>query len=110
LTGTFTLFAGVSPAGTGTVPAGVRGHVVGVNVLGFTGTFQADLPTRGYVGEFDANCNEFECETPIRCGRHYVVRLAAGGDRLPLRPLQQLRHPGRHVLVYRLFAMKRPLT
>ena len=73
LTGTFTLFGGESPAGTGTVPAGLRGHVVGVNVLQFTGTFQPELPTRGYVGEFDANCNQFECETPIRFGRQYVV-------------------------------------
>jgi hypothetical protein len=73
LTGTFTLFGGESPAGTGTVPAGLRGHVVGVNVLEFTGTFQPQLPARGYVGEFDANCDRFECETPIRFGRLYVV-------------------------------------
>ena len=72
LTGTFTLFGGESPAGTGTVPEGLRGHVVGVNVLEFTGTFKPELPTRGYVGEFDANCNQFECETPIRFGRQYV--------------------------------------
>ena len=51
----------------------LRGHVVGVNVLQFTGTFQPQLATRGYVGEFDANCNQFDCETPIRFGRHYVV-------------------------------------
>lgn len=73
LTGTFTLFGGESPAGTGTVPAGLRGHVVGVNVLEFTGTFQPLLPTRGYVGEFDANCNQVDCATPIRFGRQYVV-------------------------------------
>lgn len=72
LTGTFTLFGGASPAGTGTVPSGLRGHVVGVNVLQFTGTFNPLLPTRGYVGEFDANCNQFDCETPIRFGRQYV--------------------------------------
>ena len=72
LTGTFTLFGGESPAGTGTVPEGLRGHFVGVNVLEFTGTFDPQLPTRGYVGEFDANCNQFECETPIRFGRLYV--------------------------------------
>ena len=72
LTGTFTLFAGDSPAGTGTVPEGLRGAVVGVNVLEFTGTFDPQLPTRGYVGEFDANCDQFDCETPIRFGRQYV--------------------------------------
>lgn len=73
LTGRFTVFGGESPAGTGSVPAGLRGHVEGVNVLEFTGTFHPMLPTRGYVGEFDANCNQFECETPIRFGRQYVV-------------------------------------
>jgi hypothetical protein len=72
LTGTFTLFGGESPAGTGTVPEGLRGHIVGVNVLEFTGTFNPQLPTRGYVGEFDANCDELDCETPIRFGRYYV--------------------------------------
>lgn len=72
LTGTFTLYGGVSPTGTGTVPEGLRGVVVGVNVLEFTGTFAPLLPTRGYVGAFDANCNQFECETPIRFGRQYV--------------------------------------
>ncbi len=72
LTGRFTLFGGESPRGTGTVPAGLRGALTGVNVLRFTGTFEPQLPTRGYVGEFDANCNQFECETPIRFGRQYV--------------------------------------
>ncbi len=70
--GSFTTFAGPSPAGTGTVPEGLRGHVVGENVLLFTGEFVPTLPTRGYVGEFDANCDRFECETPIRFGRQYV--------------------------------------
>ncbi|HEX2047639.1 MAG TPA: hypothetical protein VHF27_07740 [Acidimicrobiales bacterium] len=70
--GTFTTFAGPSPAGTGTVPEGLRGHVVGENVLLFTGEFVPTLPTRGYVGEFDANCDQFECETPIRFGRQYL--------------------------------------
>ena len=73
LTGTITFFGGESPNGTGTVPAGLRGHIVGVNVLEFTGTFQPQLPTRGYVGEFDAKCNQFDCESPIRFGRQYVV-------------------------------------
>ncbi|MFP5317306.1 MAG: hypothetical protein ACLGI2_03315 [Acidimicrobiia bacterium] len=70
--GPFTTFAGPSPAGTGTVPAGLQGYMVGENVLLFTGEFAPTLPTRGFVGEFDANCNQLECETPIRFGRHYV--------------------------------------
>ena len=73
VTGTFTTFAGPSPNGTGTVPEGLRGHVVGENVLLFTGEFDPELPTRGYVGEFDSNCDQFECATPIRFGRHYVL-------------------------------------
>ena len=72
VTGTITTFAGPSPNGTGTVPAGLRGHMVGEIILLFTGEFVPTLPTRGYVGEFDANCNQFECETPIRFGRQYV--------------------------------------
>lgn len=70
--GPFTTFAGPSPAGTGTVPAGLQGQMLGEIVLLFTGEFVPTLPTRGYVGEFDANCNQFECETPIRFGRQYV--------------------------------------
>ena len=70
--GTFTTFAGPSPAGTGTVPAGVTGTVVGSNVLRFTGEFAPLLPTRGFVGSFDARCDQFECETPIQFGRNYV--------------------------------------
>ena len=72
LTGTMTFFGGESPTGTGTVPEGFRAHVVGVNVLEFTGEFTPLLPARGYVGEFDANCDQFDCETPIRFGRQYV--------------------------------------
>ena len=70
--GTFTTFAGPSPAGTGTVPAGLTGTVVGTNVLRFTGEFVPLLPTRGFVGSFDARCDQFECETPIQFGRNYV--------------------------------------
>jgi hypothetical protein len=70
--GTFTTFAGPSPAGTGTVPAGITGYLVGTNVLRFTGDFAPKLPTRGFVGSFDARCDQFECETPIQFGRNYV--------------------------------------
>jgi hypothetical protein len=72
VTGTFTTFAGPSPAGTGTVPAGLTGRVVGTNVLRFTGTFAPKLPTSGYVGSFDAQCDQFDCLTPIQFGRNYI--------------------------------------
>ena len=72
LAGTFTTFAGPSPAGTGTVPAGLTGQIVGTNVLRFTGTFAPKLPTRGYVGSFDAQCDQFDCLTPIQFGRNYI--------------------------------------
>ena len=70
--GPFTTYGGPSPGGTGTVPAGLRGYVAGTNVLRFTGTFAPILPTRGFVGFFDAGCNQFECATPIQFGRNYV--------------------------------------
>ena len=70
--GTFTTFAGPSPAGTGTVPAGLAGYVAGTNVLRFTGQFAPKLPTQGFVGSFDARCDRFDCETPIQFGRNYV--------------------------------------
>ena len=73
MTGTVTFFGGESPTGIGTVPGGLRAHMFGVNVLQFTGAFRPELPTRGYVGEFDANCDQFECDTPIRLARQYVV-------------------------------------
>jgi hypothetical protein len=72
LVGTFTTFAGPSPAGTGTVPSGHTGRFVVQSVLRFEGTFEPILPTRGFVGTFDANCDQFECETPIQFGRKYL--------------------------------------
>jgi hypothetical protein len=71
--GTFTTFAGPSPAGTGTVPAGVTGWVYGTNVLRFTGEFAPELPTTGFVGTFDAQCDQFDCLTPIQFGRKYIA-------------------------------------
>jgi hypothetical protein len=71
--GTFTTFAGPSPAGTGTVPAGLTGRAAGRTVVIFHGaTYRPMLPTRGYVGSFDANCDQFECATPIQFGRNYL--------------------------------------
>ena len=71
-TGTFTTFAGPSPAGTGTVPAGHTGYFAGESVLRFVGTFAPKLPTRGFVGSFDARCDQFDCATPIQFGRFYI--------------------------------------
>ncbi|HEX2275371.1 MAG TPA: hypothetical protein VHG90_16015 [Acidimicrobiales bacterium] len=71
--GTFTTFAGPSPAGTGTVPAGLRGRMAGQTVVIFEGaSYRPLLPTRGYVGSFDANCDQFQCATPIQFGRRYL--------------------------------------
>lgn len=70
--GTFTTFAGPSPAGTGTVPAGFTGRFAGQMSLHFVGSFAPKLPTRGFVGSFDARCDQLDCETPIQFGRNYV--------------------------------------
>ena len=72
LVGTFTTFAGPSPAGTGTVPAGHTGRFVIHSTLRFEGSFAPSLPTRGFVGTFDAQCDQFECEDPIQFGRNYL--------------------------------------
>ncbi len=72
LVGTFTTFAGLSPAGTGTVPAGHTGRFAIRTSLRFEGSFAPILPTRGFVGTFDAQCDQFECENPIRFGRNYL--------------------------------------
>ncbi len=71
--GTFTTFAGPSPAGTGTVPAGLTGRLAGQTAVIFEGaSYRPLLPTRGYVGSFDANCDQFACATPIQFGRNYL--------------------------------------
>ena len=72
ISGTFTTFAGPSPNGTGTVPAGHTGRFSGKNHLRFVGTFAPSLPTRGFVGSFDARCGQVDCETPIQFGRFYL--------------------------------------
>jgi hypothetical protein len=72
LVGTFTTFAGPSPAGTGTVPAGHTGRFAIQSSLRFQGSFAPSLPTRGFVGTFDAGCDQFECESPIQFGRKYL--------------------------------------
>ena len=72
LVGTFTTFAGPSPAGTGMVPAGHIGRFAIRTSLRFEGSFAPILPTRGFVGTFDAKCDQFACESPIRFGRNYL--------------------------------------
>lgn len=71
--GSFTAFAGPSPAGTGTVPPGHRGHFAGKAERHYVGrTFTPTLPTRGFVGTFDAQCDQFDCQNPTRFGRNYL--------------------------------------
>ena len=56
--GTFTSFEGVSPGGTGTVRAGVTGRWYGELVIVIQGTFAPNLPTNGFVGDFDLQCQQ----------------------------------------------------
>jgi len=56
--GTFTTFAGLSPEGTGTVPAGVTGTFDGTLYLRIYGTFAPTVPTTGFIGNFDAQCGQ----------------------------------------------------
>ena len=69
--GTFTTFGGPSPAGTGTVPAGHRGRFAGTSTVRFGGTFAPTLPTRGFVGTFDRQCDQYQCQSP-RIGFYYL--------------------------------------
>jgi hypothetical protein len=55
--GTSTTFAGVSPEGTGIVRAGVTASFVGDVTYRIYGTFAPTLPTRGFIGNFDAECD-----------------------------------------------------
>jgi hypothetical protein len=56
--GTFTTFAGVSPEGTGTVRGGVTGRWNGEIVAVIHGTFAPTVTTRGFVGDFDGQCQQ----------------------------------------------------
>ena len=56
--GTFTTFAGVSPEGTGTVSGGVTGQWNGEIVAVIHGTFAPRVATRGFVGDFDGQCQQ----------------------------------------------------
>ena len=56
--GTFSTFEGVSPEGTGTVPAGVTGTFEATTYLKIHGTFSPTVPTAGFIGTFDAKCDQ----------------------------------------------------
>ena len=56
--GTFTTFAGLSPEGTGTVPAGVTGSFGGTAYFRDYGKFAPTVPTTGFLGNFDAQCQQ----------------------------------------------------
>jgi hypothetical protein len=58
-TGTWTSFAGASPAGSGTISGGLTGTLHGVRYLRVMGTFDPAYPTTGYIGEFEALCDQF---------------------------------------------------
>jgi hypothetical protein len=61
--GTFVTFAGTSPSGASTVPAGVKGSIEGgYNTTFFNGTFAPTYPTHGDLGTFDLECDmAFNC-------------------------------------------------
>jgi hypothetical protein len=56
--GTFTTFAGLSPEGTGTVRAGVTGSFDGTTYFRIYGKFAPTVPTTGFLGNFDAQCQQ----------------------------------------------------
>jgi len=60
--GKFVTRAGVSPAGSNTVSAGIKGTFSGGYLATFTGTFAPTLKTKGNLGIYDYNCNgAFNC-------------------------------------------------
>ena len=76
--GTFTTFAGVSPEGTGTVPGGVTGRWNGEIVAVIHGTFAPTAPTRGFVGDFDRQCQQDgTCLLPEFTARSYISNITS---------------------------------
>jgi hypothetical protein len=64
--GSFTSFAGLSPEGTGTVRGGVTGSFDGTTYLRVYGKFAPTVPTTGFLGNFDAQCQQDgTCAQPI---------------------------------------------
>ena len=53
---TWISYAGISPAGTGTISAGVTGTAHGSKYLRVNGPFTPNYPTSGNIGHFDAQC------------------------------------------------------
>ncbi len=53
---TWVSYAGISPAGTGTISAGVTGTAHGTVYLRVSGPFTPVYPTSGNIGHFDAQC------------------------------------------------------
>jgi len=56
--GTSTTFAGLSPEGTGTVRAGVVASADGTFYERIYGTFAPTVPTTGFIGNFDPQCQQ----------------------------------------------------
>lgn len=56
--GTFTTFAGVSPEGTGTVSGSLTGRWYGEIVAVIHGSFAPKVATKGFVGDFDGQCQQ----------------------------------------------------
>jgi hypothetical protein len=77
-TGTFTTFEGVSPEGTGTVSGGVTGRWYGEIVVVIDGTFAPKVATRGFVGDFDLQCQQDgTCLGPAFNARSYFSSIAS---------------------------------
>jgi hypothetical protein len=76
--GTFTTFAGVSPEGTGTVSGGVTGRWNGEIVALIHGTFAPTVATRGFVGDFDRQCQQDgTCLLPDFTARPYFSNITS---------------------------------
>ena len=75
--GSFTSFAGLSPAGTGTVSGGVTGSLVGTSYLSISGIFSPSVPTTGHIGDIDAGCDQQgQCtSTAYRVTNRYFARV-----------------------------------
>lgn len=56
--GTSTTFGGLSPEGTGTVRAGVTASFDGVVYARYNATFAPTVPTNGFIGNFDFQCDQ----------------------------------------------------
>lgn len=55
--GVFETFVGDSPQGTGNIPGGLQGTMVGGYRAIITGTYNPSKPTSGYIGNYDYGCD-----------------------------------------------------